>query len=204
MRRIPLILVALMVLAFVGSEKSVAAATDSGKAADRPIYGYMDRDGTHVFTDDLSRIPAEYRTSAKVVDLPPAIKIPEPSPPPKPAPPSFPSRLRSWFQSQPSEYRLILAGIIPIMILSLWALQFFRRRSESAFAKMSLRLGMLAVLIASVYLCYFIFMRVQAGRLIGAVPGGSDFISSPKQRAEELKKDEADRLKTIEDIANQK
>ncbi len=204
MNRIPLIVAALLILAWVESGQPVAAGSGSEKPSDRPIYRYVDPNGTPVFTDDLSRIPTEYRSSAKVVDLPPAIKLPEPPPPPKPDPPSFSTRLREWFQSQPPEYRAIIAGIIPILILSLWVLNFLRKRSESSFAKLSLRMGMMAILILSAYLCYFLFIRAQAGKLIGAVPEGSDFISSPKQKAEELKKDEADRLNSIEDLANQK
>ncbi len=203
MNRIPLILLGLLVLAFVESTESAASAA-SPKASDRPIYRYVDRNGTPVFTDDLSRIPAEYRPSAKIVDLPPAIKMPEPLPLPKPQPPSFSSRLQAWFQSQPSEYRLIVVGIIPILVLSLWVLSFLRKRFDSPFIKLSLRMGMMAILVLSAYLCYFILIRTQAGRLIGAVPGGSDIISSPKQKAEDLKKDEADRLKLIEGIADQK
>jgi hypothetical protein len=160
--------------------------------------------GTPVFTDDPSRIPAEYRSSAQVVELPPAIRMPEPPPPPKPEPPSFSDRMRAWVQSLSPEYRLIVVGIVPILIVSLWVLNFLRKRSESAIAKLSLRMGMMAILFLSVYLCYFIFMRAQAAKLIGSVPGGNEIISSPKQKAEDLKKDEADRLNAIEDIANQK
>jgi len=194
----------LLILALVGSGESFAAAKDSGKALDKPFYRYLDRNGLEVFTDDPSNIPVEYQSSAKVVELPPAIKMPEPPPLPKPEPPSFPTRVGEWIQSQPPAYRLILVGVIPVLVLSLWALNFFRTRSDSAFVKLLLRMGMLAIMILSAYLCYFILMRVQAVKLIGSVPGGTGIISSPKQRAEELKKDEADRLKTIEDVANQK
>ncbi|MBI3995882.1 MAG: hypothetical protein HY349_07895, partial [Nitrospirae bacterium] len=199
-----LILSALLASASVGAGATVAAENPSEKASDRPIYRYVDPNGTEVFTDDLSRVPAERRSSATIVALPPAVKMPEPPPAPKPEPSSFSTRAREWFNGQPPAYRLILIGVLPVMVLSLWALSFFRRRSESLFAKLILRFGMVAILVLSAYLCYFIFIRGQAGKLIGAVPGGSDFISSPKQRAEDLKKDEADRLKTIEDIANQK
>jgi hypothetical protein len=112
--------------------------------------------------------------------------------------------MRAWVQSLSPEYRLIVVGIVPILIVSLWVLNFLRKRSESAIAKLSLRMGMMAILFLSVYLCYFIFMRAQAAKLIGSVPGGNEIISSPKQKAEDLKKDEADRLNAIEDIANQK
>ncbi|MEK6683209.1 MAG: hypothetical protein AABY46_00950, partial [Nitrospirota bacterium] len=148
-------------------------------------------------------IPAEYRMSANVVDLPLAIQLPEPPPTSKPESPSFSTRMRNWFQTQPPEYQLIIVRIIPILILSLWVLNFFRKRSESVFAKLLLRMGMLAIVILSAYLCYSILMRAQAEKWIGAVPGVSDLISSPRQRAEEFKKGEADRLKSLEDIANQ-
>jgi hypothetical protein len=195
-----LILAALLIFAFV---ETAAAEDSSAQPSDPPIYRYVDPNGTPVFTDDLSRVPAEFRSSAKVVELPPLIKMPAP-PPIQPAPPSFSIRMRTWFQAQPLEYRLIIVGVLPVLVLSLWVLSFLRGRTESVFVKMSLRLGMLAILFLSAYLAYFIFMRAQAAKWIGSVPGGNEIISSPKQKAEDLKKDEADRLKTIEDIANQK
>ncbi|MBI3810593.1 MAG: hypothetical protein HY283_00065 [Nitrospirae bacterium] len=204
MKTVPLILLVLLFFAFDESGKSIAAATDFGKASDRPIYRYAGPNGTPVFTDDPSRIPAEYRSSTQVVELPPLIKMPEPPPPPKPDPLSFATRLREWIQSQPPEYRLIIIGVLPVLILSLGVLSFLRKRVESAFLKTSLRLGMLAIVVLSAYLCYFIFMRAQAAKLMGSIPGGNEIISSPKQKAEDLKKGEAGRLKTIENIANQK
>jgi hypothetical protein len=196
-----LILAVLPVFAIV---ETAAAADPSAKPPEHPIYRYVDPNGTPVFTDDLSRVPPQFRSSAKVVELPPLIKLPEPSPPPKPEPPSFSIRMRAWFQAQPWEYRLIIVGVLPVLVLSLSVLSFLRGRTENAFIKTSLRLGMLAILFLTVYLSYFILVRVQATKLIGSVPGGNEIISSPKQKAEGLKKDEADRLKKLEDIANQK
>ena len=200
MKRIRILLVSAAVLAFAASEGSIAAA----RASDPPIYRYIDRHGGTAFTNDLSRIPAEYRGSATIVELPPAVTVPAPTPPPQPAPSSFSVRLREWFQARPAGYRLIIVGVLPPLIVSLWAMNFFRKRSDSLFVKMSLRLGMLGILVLSAYLCYFIFAQGEAGRLIGTVPGAQDLTAFPKQRAEELKKDEADRLKTIEDIGNQR
>lgn len=204
MKRVLLVLVFLLALAVVESGGSVASPQSSEKASDQPIYRYVDQGGRTIFTNDLSRIPAEDRPFAKIVELPAAVTLPAPTPRPQAKPPSFSTRLREWFQSQPAGYRLTLVGVLPPLILGLWVLNFFRKRSESLFVKMSLRLGMLGLVILSGYLCYFIFVQNQAGKLLGTVPGRDDLISSPKQRAEELKRDEADRLKTIEDIANQK
>jgi hypothetical protein len=203
-RRIWLILVVAAVLAFAISGETTADANGSEKTSDRPIYQYVGRNGVVVFTDDLSRIPAEYRSAAKVVKLPPVIKIPEPLPQPKAESPSFSTRMREWFQNLSPEYRFVIVKILPILILSLWGLNFLRKRTDSVFMKLLLRLGIWAIVILSVYLCYFIFIRVEAAKLIGTIRGGSDLISLPKQKAEELKKNEADRLKSIEGIANQK
>lgn len=170
--------------------------------SDRPIYQYLDRNGTWVFTDDLSHVPAEYRSSAKLVELPPALKIPEPAPPPKPKTFSLwtPTGINGW----PAEYKLVLGGILPMAILVLWALHFFRKRSESLATKILLRLGMMGLVIITLYLCYFLFLRAQAGRLIGAMPGVSDLPSVTQQQVETLQKQQEDRLKAIEDIADQK
>jgi len=203
LRRVLLILFVLFAVAFSASGRSIAGANGSGKGSPPPIYRYVDRNGVEVFTDDLSRVPAEYRSSAKAVELPPEIKMPEPLSASQPAA-SFSARVREWVGRQPPGYRLILVGVLPVLVVSLWGLSFLRKRSESAFVKISLRLGMMAIVILSAYLCYFIFIRVQAESLNGDVSEGSESISSTRQKAEELKKEEAGRLKAIEDITNQK
>ena len=201
---VPLMAAVLLILAFVGSGPSLVSGKDSEKMSDRPFFRYIGPNGTPVFTDDPSRIPAEYPSSATAVELPPLIQMPEPPPRMKPPPPPFSSRLQAWFQSQPAEYRMLIVGIIPVMGLSLWVLSFIRKRTDSILIKMSLRMGMMAILVLSAYLCYFMIIRIHAAKLIGSVPGGSEFIVSPKQKAEDLKKDEADRLQTIENIADHK
>lgn len=204
LKRIPIILIAAAVLAFVVCEECIADSKDSEKPSDDPIYRYVDQHGRTAFTNDLSRIPAEYRPSATIVELPPAVNVPSPKPPPQPKPPSFSTRVREWILSQPPGYRLILIGVVPVLIFSLWVMRFLRKRSESTWVKLALRLGMIVMLFLSAYLCYIIIIRTEASKLIGSVPGGNEIISSPKEKAKALKRDEADRLKTIEDLANQK
>jgi len=204
LKRTPIILIAVAILTLVMSGGSAIGGKDSKNGADRPIYRYVDRNGVEVFTDDLSRIPAKYRPSAKVVELPPAIRTPESSPTSKPAPPTFTTRLRRWVESQPAAYRLLILAVLPTALLSLWLLNFLLKLTDVVFVKISLRMGMLAIVISTAYLCYFIYLRVQTERLTGAFTVGSEPVSSIRQQAEELKKDEADRLKTIEDVANPK
>ncbi len=98
----------------------------------------------------------------------------------------------------------MIVAVLPTALLSLWLLNFLQKLTDVAFVKISLRLGMLAIVISTAYLCYFIYLRVQAEQLGGTVSMGTEPISSSRQKAEELKKDESDRLKTIEDTANQK
>jgi hypothetical protein len=195
---------AVALLSFVLSGLAIAAAQDSGKSADRPFYRYVDRNGVEVFTDDLSRVPAKFRSSAKVVELPPAVRMPVSSPPTKTVPPSFTTRLRNWVESQPAAYRVVILAVLPTAFLSLWLLNFLRKLTDVAFVRISLRLGMLAIVISTAYLCYFIYLRVQAEQLSGAVSVETEPVSSTRQKAEDLKKDEADRLKAIEDTVNQK
>ena len=202
MKQNPTILIAVAVLALVMSGESTPGVKGAENAGDRPFYRYVDQNGVTVFTDDLSRIPAKYRSSAKVVELPPAIRTPESSPPPKTAPPTFTTRLRKWVESQPAAYQVIILAILPTALLSLWTLNFLKKLTEVRVVKTALRLAMLAMVISTAYLCYFIYLRVQAEQLTGAVSVGSEPVSSTRQKAEELKKDEADRLKTIEDVAN--
>ena len=204
MKRTPIILIAVAVLAFVASEKTSMGAEDSGKDSDRPFYRYVDRNGVEVFTDDLSRIPAKYRSSAKVVELPPVVRIPNTPPTPKILSPSFTTRLRNWVESQPAAYRVVILAVLPTALLSLWVLNFLKKLTDVRFVKIALRLGMLAIVISTAYLCYFIYFRVQAEQLRGTISVETEPVSSTRQKAEELKKDEADRLKAIEDTANQK
>jgi hypothetical protein len=204
LKRILFTLFVLLALAFSVLEEAIAGAKDSKNAADRPIYRYVDRNGVEVFTDDLSRIPAKYRSSAKVVELPPAVKMPEAPSPSKPVSPSFMTRLRKWIEGQPAAYRVVILAVLPTALLCLWLLNFLQKLTDVALVKISLRLVMLAIVISTAYLCYFIYLRVQAEQLTGTVSMGTEPVSSSRQKADELKKDEADRLKAIEDTANQK
>jgi len=204
LKRILFTLFVLLALAYSVSGEAIPGAKDSKNAADRPIYRYVDRNGVEVFTDDPSRIPAKYRSSAKVVELPPAVKMPEAPSPSKPVSPSFATRLRKWVERQPAAYQVIILGVLPIAILSLWVLNFLKKLTDLAMVKLALRLGMLAIVISTAYLCYYIYLRVQAEQWTGPVSMETQPVSSSRQKAEELKKDEADRLKTLEDTANQK
>lgn len=204
MKRVLFILVVLQALAFSVSGDANAAAMDSESAGDRPIYRYVDRNGVEVYTDDLSRIPAKYRSSAKVVELPPAVKMPEAPSPSRPVPPSFMTRLQRWIKRQPAAYRVVMLAVLPTAFLSLWLLNFLRNLTDVKLVRIALRLGMLAIVVSTGYLCYFVYLRVQAEQLGGAVSVETEPVSSTRQKAEELKKDESDRLKTIEDTVNQK
>jgi Domain of unknown function (DUF4124) len=190
---------ALMVLGLIAAVAPWADAKPSRDSADAPIYRYTDREGRTVFTNDLEGLPADLRSSAEAVDLPPAVTMAEPAPPP---PPGLATRIHRWFVRQPTEFRLVLVGVLPPLLLSLWVLHYLRKRAESLFLKTSLRVAMLAVVAVSAYLCYFLFVRYEASHMsvtvLDETPGGI----SPRQKAEELKKDEADRLKTIENIAD--
>ena len=204
MRNVSLSLLVLLVLAFVTPVELTISADLSQKTLDQPIYRYVDQNGVTVYTDDLSRIPAKYRSSAKEVELPPAVRMPASPPPTETAPRSFMTRLRNWVESQPAAYQVMILAVLPTALLSLWVLKFLQKLTEVAIVKLILRLGMLAIVISTAYLCYLIYLRVQAERLSGTVSVVTEPVSSTRQKAEELKKDEADRLKAIEDTANQK
>lgn len=196
MKGIPFLLTVVFVLVFL--ETAVLSAD-----SDRPFYRYVDRNGVEVFTDDLSRVPAEYRSSAKIVVLPPAVKMPAPGAPSHPAPTSFMTRLRKWVEGQPAAYRVMIVGVLPMALLSVWVLYFLRKHTDVPFVKFLLRLGMLAIVVSTAYLCYFIYLRVQAGQVHAVISVGTEGISSPQEKAKELKKDEADRLKRIEETVDQ-
>jgi hypothetical protein len=204
LRPVPLSLLVFLVFAFVSPMDSATSADLADKPSDRPFYRYVDRNGVEVFTDDLSRIPAKYRSSAKIVELPPAVRMPASSPPTKTVPPSFTTRLRKWVESQPAAYRVVILAVLPTALLSLWALNFLKKLTDVRLVKIALRLGMLAIVISTAYLCYFIYLRVQAEQLSGTISVEPEPVTSTRQKAEDLKQDEADRLKTIEDTANQK
>ena len=172
-------------------------------ASDRPIYRYADPNGTLFFTDDLSKIPPEQRSAAKRVELPPAIKIPEPTPP-QTEKPSWPARTQAWYEGLPAEYQWALGGILPLTIMTVWVLSFLRKRSEPRVVKVLLRIAMMGVVVGSTYLCYFLIMRAQAAKLTGMIPTGSGLQTTPQQILEPLKKQESDRFKRLEDIADQK
>jgi ABC-type branched-subunit amino acid transport system permease subunit len=198
------ILLGVAVLLIVTSGTSLAGAPGEEKKADQPIYQYTDQNGGVVFTDDPSRIPAEARSTAKTVDLPPLIKIPDPTPQPTLESPSLAARIRAWNAHLPPGYRLILTGILPAMMVILWGLSVLRQRTDSAFIKLALRAGMLAVVLLSASVCYVIFVRVQAATLTGTLLDGHDLASSLQQKAEEMNRGTVDLVNSVTESVGQK
>jgi hypothetical protein len=185
-QRLLSILFGAAVLTFIAAGTSIANITGIENTSDQPVYQYTDRNGVMAFTDDLSRIPAEYRSSAKIINLPSLIKLPESRPLPTPTPPSLTSRIRDWIAHLSVGYRLILFGILPTLIVLWSGLCYLRKRTNSASVKFALRVGMVAIVVLSVSLCYLTLVRVQAATVTGGLLGGSDMISSFKQRVNEL------------------
>ncbi|MBI3611073.1 MAG: hypothetical protein HY204_10295 [Nitrospirae bacterium] len=109
-----------------------------------------------------------------------------------------------WFEALPWEYQWALGGILPALILAVWLLNFFRKQSDSVWVLILLRTGMLAIVILSAYLCYFILIRIQVGRLMETTPAGTNVLTAPKQLEDQLKKQEEERLKRLEEVAEPK
>ena len=169
---------------------------------DSPIYRYTDGDGIEVFTDDPKQIPVEYRSSSKKVTLPPEMLMPSPPSPGKVS--SRYQRVKNWFTKMSPTSRLMIVGVLPLVVLSLWALAFFRKRTESPSLKLFFKLGMIALVIFSLYFFYFLYLRSQVEKLMGPIPAGTDIRSFPQKMLEPMQRQEENRLKRIEDIANEK
>lgn len=200
-------LLAVAVLPLVASGTSLADRADASgdeKKADQPIYQYTDQNGGVAFTDDPARIPDKSRSTARTVNLPPLIKIPESHPLPTLEPPSLAARIRTWNAHLSPGYRLILMGILPAMLVILWGLSVLRTHTDSAVIKFSLRVGMLAVLLLSASVCYVIVVRVQAATLTGTVLEGNDLVSSLKQKTEELNRGTVDLMNSVADSISRK
>ena len=200
MNRSPGILVIGVLLLIIG----LWASSKPVWASEKPIYQYTNTAGSLVFTDDLSGIPEQYRSSVRIIEPSPALKLPDPPKPPALNTPSWLERAQNGFSQLPFNLRLTAAGIIPLAMLTLWALWFFRKRAESPSVKLLLRLGMLAIVILTAYLCYFLVIRTQAEKWMGPLPSVSDLKKAPQKLLEPLKKQQEERFKRLEDIADQK
>ena len=170
--------------------------------ADSPIYSYTNREGTEVFTNDPEQIPAEYRSSSKKITLPSTMLIPPPSPLNKEA--SAFQRAGNWFKGLSPLNRVMVVGILPLAVLSGWAFMFFRKHTDSPSMKLFFKLGMVVLVMSTLYLFYFLYMKNQAEKLFGPVPAGTDIKAIPRMMIEPIQKKEEDRFRKIEEIANER
>ena len=171
---------------------------------DAAIYRYTDKNGMEVFTDDLSNVPPRYRNSARKVVLPPEIREPLPPAVNAPAAPEkLPETKFFSLSSWPWEYQLVLGGVLPVAFISLWALHSFRRRTENPLLKILLKMGIIAIVLAMTYLCYFLVLRHQFQKFQSALPPGTKTINSPQDLTDSINASEQNRLKKLEDIANE-
>jgi hypothetical protein len=179
---------AVLTVIVVGTPLADADGDES--TPDQPVYQYTDRNGVMAFTNDLSRIPAEYRAAAKAVNLPPLFKTPDSNPQPAPEPPSLVARMRSWNAHLSLRDRLLFYGLLPAAVVLLSVLSVLRRRTDNASLKFALWVGMVGILLLSVSVGYLMFLRMQAATLTGEVMDEnndeSDLVSSLKQQAIEL------------------
>ena len=192
----------LMILAAVAL--MMAGVTVEAKE-DAPIYRYLDKNGTEVFTDDLSTVPPLYRNSARKVVLPPEITEPSrPAAKPSPASNEPSGTLVSSYSSWPWEYQLAVGGVLPVAFVSLWAMYSFRRRTENPFLKILLKMGIIVIVLATTYLCYFLVLRGQFQKFQNSLPSGTKAINSPRDLTDSINSSEQNRLKKLEDLADEK
>ena len=180
------ILFGAAVLAIAVPGTSAADAGVDGQTSQQQMYQYTDRNGVAAFTNDPSRIPAEYRATSKTVNLPPLFRAPDSNPQPEPESPSLVTRIRNWNTRLSLRDRLFFYGILPTVVVLLSALSVLRRRTHNASVKFALRVGMGGIVLFSVALGYVMFIRVQATPLTDGLTDGSDMISSVKHQANEL------------------
>jgi hypothetical protein len=180
------ILFGAAVLAIAVPGTSAADTSADAHSSHQQMYQYTDRNGVVAFTNDPSRIPAEYRATAKTVNLPPLLRAPDSNPQPPPESPSLVTRIRDWNARLSLRDRLLFYGILPTLVVLLSALSALRRRADNASVKFALRVGMVGIVLLSVGLGYVMFMRVQATTLTDGLTDGSDMISSVNHQANEL------------------
>ncbi len=126
------------------------------------FYRYTHKDGTVVFTDDPEKIPMEYRKSSTPVSLPPLLTIPAHKSPPTAKGPSPIKQFKSWYGGLSPLSQLAIGGVFPVVMISLWAFYFLGAKTQNPAAKLILKLSMGLVIVGSVYLLYFIFMKTRA------------------------------------------
>lgn len=172
---------ALLAIAVTGT--SAADAGVDAQTSHQQMYQYTERNGVTAFTNDPSRIPAEYRAAAKTVNLPPLLRAPDSNPQPAPESLSLVTRIRDWNARLSLRDRLLFYGILAAVVALLLILSVLRRRTNKASVKFALRVGMAGIVLLSVALGYVMFMRVQATSLTDGLTDGSNMISSFKYQA---------------------
>lgn len=166
------------------------------------FYRYTHEDGTVVFTDDSEKIPDKYRKTAQQVDLPPLVTIPTPKPLPTPKSPSRVSRVKIWYGNLSPLSKVAVAGILPVIVISLWTFYFLGGKTNNPSVKLILKITMGLVVAGSVYLLYFIFMKAYTEKLTRGLPIQIDTDASPTEMLAPIKQEEENRLKRIEEIAD--
>lgn len=187
-RRLSLVFIAAALAAgFPGLSAANPAA--QGTSPDRPIYQYTDQHGGLTFTDDLSRIPAQARSTVKTVALPSLTKVPDPSPQPQPQPEatSLIARIHAWSAGLSPTSRFILAAILPTAVVLLAGLSYLRRRTDSDSVRFALRFGMVAIVLLSLSVTYLVVMRAHAATPVdGVLHGDDDVMTSLRREGAEL------------------
>jgi len=181
---------------------SIAVAGDEEEASHTPIYRYKDEHGSVVFTNDLSRVPAESRSSATAVDLPPLHKAKEFSPSVEQETTSLLSQAQDWFRNL-SPTRWLIGVILGALIVTLWGLNFVSKRTERPIVRLAFRLGMLTIVLVSAYLCYMIVVSAQTVSLFGVKTEGRDPLAEINRAIESTHVDETNRLNAIVGLPNQ-
>ncbi len=170
---------------------------------DRPIYRYTDSNGTIVYTDHLSLVPPSYRSSARGVELPPLLMLPGGPGPSSARADSLIDRAKETFRGWPTEVRLAVGGVLPVALLSLWALNFLRKRSEGALTRIFLRIGMVGILLATAAICYVLFIRGPASKWTGGFSTTGAGLPIPESILDPLKRAEGDRFRKIEKLTQE-
>ncbi|HSG06438.1 MAG TPA: DUF4124 domain-containing protein, partial [Nitrospiria bacterium] len=173
-----------------------------GEDPKQEIYRYTHEDGSIVFTDDPLKIPEKYRERAVPVELSPLMTIPAPTPVPDPKAPSRLNRFKGWYGALNPWTKITVGGVLPILGLSLWGVYYLSGRTSNPSARLILKLMMALIVATSAYLLYFFLMKTQMEQMTRDLPIKIDTSAPPSQMLEPVKKEEENRLRRIEEIAD--
>lgn len=191
-------------------------------------YRYTDKKGTVVFTDDLKKIPPDFRKDAKRIDLPEPEESQKPEGTPrkifkkikeKAAEKKLIQKGRKFLSTLLKDQRFWMAGFIAGGIILFFIASYFLKRLVGSFvSRVLIRLFLVVALASGVYVLYLSWISKKIfsfnEQISGSKPGSNkkglgkivtpgDIIEKAKEAVDQINATIKNKEKKLEEIGNE-